>query len=59
MQIEQLNRAVDQLESLLKIHENSGYFVRTNPYGEPQLGRRDLYPKMALLLKSGNYPAVW
>lgn len=46
MQIEQLNRAVDQLEHLIKIYENSGYFVRTNPYGEPQLGRRDLYPNM-------------
>ena len=54
MRIEQLNRAVDQLESLLKIHENSGYFVRTNPYGEPQLGRRDLYPNMNTPRASGQ-----
>lgn len=54
MQIEQLNRAVDELEYLIKIHENSGYFVRTNPYGEPQLGRRDLYPNMNTPLPSGQ-----
>ena len=46
MQVDQLVAAIDQLEQLLLQHENAGVFARTNPYGEPQLGRRGLYPNM-------------
>ncbi|MGY3968834.1 DUF4910 domain-containing protein [Aeromonas enteropelogenes] len=46
MQISRLIEAIDQLEQLLLQHENAGVFERTNPYGEPQLGKRGLYPNL-------------
>jgi aminopeptidase-like protein len=44
MGIGSLVQSIDELESLLRDVEIAGRFRNTSPYGEPQLGRRDLYP---------------
>jgi aminopeptidase-like protein len=46
MNIHQLVDSVDQIERVLLNFENAGYFENQSPYGEPQLGRRGLYPNM-------------
>jgi len=46
MGIDQIVDAVDRIENLLKLHELSGVFENLAPYGEAQLGRRDLYPNV-------------
>ena len=51
MQISQVIETVDELESLLRIGELFGKPLNMKPYGEPQLGKRGLYPNM-------NTPAV-
>ena len=38
--------SIDQIESMLKDSEISGYPINLFPYGEPQLGKRDLYPSI-------------
>ncbi|MGL5947741.1 MAG: DUF4910 domain-containing protein [Aeromonas sp.] len=52
MGIDKLMAAIDQLEMLLQQHEQAGVFMRTNPYGEPQLGKRGLYRNL-------NAPRTW
>ena len=47
-----LLKSVDDLEQLLTLHEYAGCFQNLAPYGEPQLGKRGLYPSM-------NSPTKW
>jgi len=46
MDLEQVIRSVDQIENILKLAEISGKPVNQSPYGEPQLGKRNLYPNI-------------
>jgi aminopeptidase-like protein len=46
MGIDRIVDAVDRIEAVLKLHEISGRFKNLAPYGEPQLGRRNLYPSV-------------
>ncbi len=52
MDMEQLIKSITQIESMLKIAEISGKPVNQAPYGEPQLGKRGLYPNL-------NSPNTW
>jgi aminopeptidase-like protein len=52
MSIESLVKSVDEIESLLKTAEIAGHFRNQSPFGEPQLGRRGLYPTV-------NSAATW
>lgn len=54
MGIETLIDSVDQIENILKIHELAGTFINLAPYGEPQLGKRGLYPNINSPLTWGN-----
>lgn len=44
MSVDQLISSVDEIESLLWTNEIAGNFTNLSPYGEPQLGKRGLYP---------------
>lgn len=44
MDIGRLVNSIDGLEELLQMAEIGGRFVNLSPHGEPQLGRRNLYP---------------
>lgn len=46
MQIGQLQRSADSIEEALRYAEVCGRPVNLAPFGEPQLGRRGLYPNM-------------
>lgn len=46
MRIEQLVRSADAIERLLEAFELGGRYRNTQPYGEPMLSERDLYPKV-------------
>jgi aminopeptidase-like protein len=46
MGIDQLVRSADDIEELLAELEYSGPFRNLQPFGEPQLGRRGLYPNL-------------
>lgn len=46
MGIDRIVDAVDRIETLLKLHEISGTFRNLAPFGEAQLGRRNLYPSV-------------
>lgn len=46
MDVRQVQRSIDQVERLLKSAEISGKALNLAPYGEPQLGKRGLYPNM-------------
>lgn len=52
MTIQAIVDSVDRLERMLKVHEAAGRFINLKPYGEPQLGRRGLYPNL-------NSPNTW
>jgi aminopeptidase-like protein len=52
MSIDSLVKSVDEIESLLRSAEIAGHFRNQSPYGEPQLGRRGLYPTV-------NSAATW
>lgn len=52
MGISPLREAVNELEKLLLLHEYAGLYENRAPFGEPQLGKRGLYPNM-------NSPTKW
>jgi aminopeptidase-like protein len=52
MRIESLVESVDMIEDLLRAFEYAGYYENQEPYGEPMLGKRDLYPNV-------NSPRRW
>ena len=52
MSIAALVRSIDEIEGQLKTAEIAGAFRNLSPYGEPQLGRRGLYP-------TKNSAATW
>lgn len=47
MGIERLSETAESLEQMLAVAEISGIPVNLRPYGEPQLGKRGLYPSMS------------
>lgn len=55
MRIEQVERAADALAEVLEVFDYDGaMLVNTAPYGEPQLGRRGLYPTINSPMNRGN-----
>lgn len=52
MTIEALLESVNEIEKLLKLQELNGYYVNLKPFGEPKLGKYDLYPDI-------NAPVTW
>jgi len=46
MSIHSLQESIDQLEALLHFSEYSGRPANLCPFGEPQLGKRNLYPNI-------------
>ena len=52
MTIEALVKSIDEIEAYLKELDNVGPWRNLAPYGEPQLGRRGLYPNI-------NSAATW
>ncbi len=54
MTIESLTRSIDRIELLLKDFELSYPYSRINSYGEPQLGKRGLYPNINSSFTSKN-----
>jgi aminopeptidase-like protein len=46
MGIEPLIETANQVETVLETFEYAGAFHNLSPYGEPQLGRRGLYPNV-------------
>jgi aminopeptidase-like protein len=53
MRIDQVERSVHQIERFIKALDYEGLRLRnTSPFGEPQLGRRGMYPNM-------NSPNTW
>ncbi|WP_419147367.1 DUF4910 domain-containing protein [Pseudoalteromonas 'SMAR'] len=49
MDIARIVQSIDELEKLLKLGEVAGVAVNQSPFGEPQLGKRGLYPNMNTL----------
>ncbi len=45
---------IDALERVLELAEIAAYYVNLSPYGEPQLGRRNLYPTTNSRATSGS-----
>ena len=56
MSIARIIESIDYLENFLKLAEISGNAVNQSPFGEPQLGKRGLYPNLNSLttLKQSN-----
>ncbi|MBE1295626.1 DUF4910 domain-containing protein [Phycobacter azelaicus] len=55
MRIEQVERAADRLAEMLEVFDYDGVGLRSlAPYGEPQLGRRGLYPTMNSPMNRGS-----
>lgn len=52
MRIDALVESIDTLEAFLFDLDQAGPYLNTAPYGEPQLGKRDLYPNI-------NSAATW
>lgn len=44
MTIDALLDSVNEIERLLKLQELNGYYINLKPFGEPKLGKYDLYP---------------
>lgn len=57
MGIQPLLDSVNELERILKLQEYNGYYVNLKPFGEPKLGKYNLYPDInapALRGRSNN-----
>jgi aminopeptidase-like protein len=54
MGIETVEGTIDALEQVLRLAEIGAHYVNLSPYGEPQLGRRDLYPNTNSRANEGN-----
>ncbi|SOB91355.1 aminopeptidase-like protein [Ureibacillus xyleni] len=52
MSIESLLESLNEIEQLLKLQELDGYYINLKPFGEPKLGKYDLYPDI-------NTPTIW
>ncbi|MFI2130094.1 DUF4910 domain-containing protein [Lysinibacillus fusiformis] len=52
MTIEALLDSVNEIEHILKLQELDGYYINKKPFGEPKLGKYDLYPDI-------NAPGSW
>lgn len=52
MSIEALLDSLNEIEHLLKLQELDGYYINLKPFGEPKLGKYDLYPDI-------NSPTSW
>lgn len=52
MSIESLLDSLNEIEDLLKLQELDGYYINLKPFGEPKLGKYDLYPDI-------NTPTIW
>ena len=46
MKIERISESINQLENILKMHDYCLPIKRYIPYGEPMLGKRNLYPNI-------------
>lgn len=46
MRIGSLVESAEIIEQVLRILEYAGYYMNQNPYGEPMMSKRDLYPTM-------------
>ncbi|GEK10164.1 DUF4910 domain-containing protein [Pseudoalteromonas peptidolytica] len=49
MNMARIIQSIDELEKLLQLGEVAGVAVNQSPFGEPQLGKRGLYPNMNTL----------
>ncbi|MCZ8539218.1 DUF4910 domain-containing protein [Psychrobacillus psychrodurans] len=57
MTIEALLDSLNEIEYILKLQELNGYYINKKPFGEPMLGKYDLYPDInapALRGRSSN-----
>ncbi|MCZ8531798.1 DUF4910 domain-containing protein [Psychrobacillus psychrodurans] len=52
MTIEALLDSLNDIEHILKLQELNGYYINQKPFGEPKLGKYDLYPDI-------NTPTTW
>ncbi|UPW83780.1 DUF4910 domain-containing protein [Lysinibacillus sp. Ag94] len=52
MTIEALLDSVNEIEQILQLQELDGYYINKKPFGEPKLGKYDLYPDI-------NAPGTW
>lgn len=52
MTIEALLDSVNEIEHILQLQELDGYYINKKPFGEPKLGKYDLYPDI-------NAPGSW
>lgn len=52
MTIEALLDSVNEIEHILQLQELDGYYINKKPFGEPKLGKYDLYPDI-------NAPGTW
>ncbi|WP_366669267.1 DUF4910 domain-containing protein [Lysinibacillus fusiformis] len=52
MTIEALLNSVNEIEHILQLQELDGYYINKKPFGEPKLGKYDLYPDI-------NAPGTW
>lgn len=46
MNMARVIQSIDEVENFLKLGEVAGYAVNQSPFGEPQLGKRGLYPNI-------------
>lgn len=55
MRIEQVERAADELAEFMQVFDYDGLLLENrHPYGEPQLGRRGLYPTINSPMNRGS-----